>query len=505
MNKTIATLNFKDHDLKDIQVLYLYGVDLNLLPQIKKWLMEDEERYFVFLEDNLIQLEKLKNRKEYQQFLSTERASLHLLEEDIEKSLKEISWKNLFLSFKILPSKKENFLHVKTLLEHIHLGVNLVGFAYSDFGVNLFENLYLNMLNTKELVLGKDLENSFKDIPAIICGAGPSLDKNIFQLKELSDKVLLFAGGTALNILSEENIPIDFAANIDGKAPFDRFKKHSVWETIFFYQNQISNEAFKILHNKKVLSSNDLYPLEKWFYEKLKIDQPEVSTGWTVGTFLIKMAEKLGCSPIIFVGLDYSYKDVKYAKNMKEEQNNSLIETRDIDNQKVVTQKDWLLAKKWIEELARSSKGKYLNATEGGIGFENIENRKLSEVLDTLKTQTDLKALVHAKYQNSQMKKIKKKEVKKIIEKIKNSFLEVDVLCDEYLLEMQDLHYQDNIFIKFQKEIVYTHLIDPIWNIWKYVFDRLISDSKERTINKLLFFKKVIAEHLEIIRKVEDQ
>lgn len=68
-----------------------------------------------------------------------------------------------------------------------------------------------------------------KDVPAIIVGAGPSLDKNIEDLKLAKGKALLIACDTALKPLISHGILPDLFVVVDPKKPMELFERDEVW------------------------------------------------------------------------------------------------------------------------------------------------------------------------------------------------------------------------------------------------------------------------------------
>jgi len=61
------------------------------------------------------------------------------------------------------------------------------------------------------------LKDKFKNKPAVILSAGPSLDKNIENLKPYRDKVVVFCVGVAFKTAVKHGIIPDFVAVIDNK------------------------------------------------------------------------------------------------------------------------------------------------------------------------------------------------------------------------------------------------------------------------------------------------
>ena len=219
---------------------------------------------------------------------------------------------------------------------------------YRDFGIPQLTNVITNLSKGQEVKKGESLAGKFEGIPAIICGAGPSLEKDLDDLKKVCDKALIFSSGSSINIFSKNSIKYSFSASIDQNPYFKRFKNNHLFENnnIFFYQNQINHHNLSIVDtNKTLVADYGAYPLKSFIYEKLGIKQDVFEAGWTVTTFLIKIAYLLGCNPIIFVGLDLSYKKDKYARGVtKDKSEYELLKIKDKKGKIVFTQKDWLLS-----------------------------------------------------------------------------------------------------------------------------------------------------------------
>ncbi|NGX35964.1 MAG: hypothetical protein K1000chlam1_00800 [Candidatus Anoxychlamydiales bacterium] len=501
----IKNKNFKNFEKTD--VLCIYGQsspDFN--DQLKKWLKKKKNRKIIFLEDDIDKYKSLDDQ--ISKIFKKREVKSIFIKDSLDLDLKKIAWDCVYLDLKVIKSptdlRDSNFEKIENFLNEYHLGATLTSYIYSDFGINVFENFYSNLLNTDKFALFESMKDSCKNIPAIIAGAGPSIENDLDDLKKAYDKALIFTSGSSINIFSKNNIKYNFAASIDQNPYFKRFKNNHLFENnnIFFYQNQINRHNLSIVDgNKALVSDYGAYPLKGWIYERLGIKQDVFEAGWTVTTFLIKIATLLGCNPIIFVGLDLSYQKDKYAKGVtKDKSEYELIKIKDKKGEIVFTQKDWLLAKKWIEEFAKNKTTTFINASQSGLKIENVEESNLKALLKNLQNLQDLEGFTHTLYQNQEIIKLDKKKVIDVLTQIAKSLKKADFLCDEYMLEMEKNIFEDINLLKLQNEIVYIHLLDPIWQIWKPVIKREIPDDKMHLIiNKLLFFKNVIFEHLKLI------
>jgi len=497
-------------EAENSDVLCVYGLGLGYFYlAAKQWLKEKENRSLVFLEDEKEVFDKFSQTTLAKAISKDKRVKIYFFK-DLEKKSKEIAWENIFLEVKIisyLKDKQEKFKNIKKELERALLGVHLVASDYSDFGISHFFNVFSNVLKTPKIKLAKHLKNSFKDVPAIICGAGPSIEKNIDHLKQLTDKALILAGGSALNVLSENKIKPHFAASIDKEAPFQRFKKHKFFDVPFFYQNQMSAKNFSFLQKQKLLvGDNGEYQLEKWLYNKIGIEIDTFDTGWTVATFLLSLAHFMGCNPIIFVGLDCSFKNNRYAKGVKEgSENYTLIKAKDIYNQEIFTQKDWIEAANWIAEFAKDKE--IYNANGEGLYIKNVKEEKLLSLSkkNFLKTSKELAALTQQKLQKIEYVYLEKTE--KTVQEIMDNAQFCINLCIEALREMEE--GKSLAIEKLQSQFFYSYHLLPLWRIFYFVIKRELEKEESHhsfdfilLLNKIIFFKNVCEQFAAMSKRV---
>ena len=142
-----------------------------------------------------------------------------------EQTYKEIAWKFLFqpLSYQSTGAAREQ--EIFAALEHVRTGVHLAASDFSDFGKRVFANVVKNMERLPQSYDGSRWRGAFKNIPAVICGAGPSFAKNSAHLKTIAGRALLFGGGSALNVLAHAGITPHIAASIDPAPPRERWER----------------------------------------------------------------------------------------------------------------------------------------------------------------------------------------------------------------------------------------------------------------------------------------
>ncbi len=340
----------------------------------------------------------------------------------------QIAWDAVLLEMKIVgegPFRK--------MLEEAHRAAHLLLSDAADFGCQIAKNAYATRhLNVKD---GMQLKGAFANVPAIIVGAGPSLEINGHLLKNLQNRSLIFAGGTALKVIPARP---HFAGAIDKE-----FLKDNPHPTApLFFQHRMHPKNFTLFTGEKILFPDSHYE----FLQRERFD-----SGWTVGTFLTAVATLMGCSPIVFVGMDFCYKEGKKYANQKK------LET-------CKTPADWIMAKNWMEEWAdRHPNIEFLNATEGGVPFAKpIELQNL-----------DLA--------------VRKIDVNQMIQALPNA-PKIDWDAWKKSLSVQG-------------EWAYEKLLLPLWNLWSPLFLRALKSDphpEKIEINQKLFFQKVIEEHLHV-------
>ena len=134
------------------------------------------------------------------------------------------AWEHLFKPWELLGGDPQ-------IIGEWILGTELTLCLYNDFGVPLMTNVFENLHMKGEVKRADHLEGAFRGVPAIICGAGPSLSESIDALKELKDRALIIGGGSALAPLSRHHIPIHFSAALDPDPPTERFYRQNHFET----------------------------------------------------------------------------------------------------------------------------------------------------------------------------------------------------------------------------------------------------------------------------------
>lgn len=404
--------------------------------------------------------------------------------QEVLQAARKVGWKSVFQTAAVLDYAGQHDIasQFEKALKKNKEAAHLILSDWADVGESVLKHAFSHWNALPDVRPALALKNRFQGIPAVICGGGPSLKKNIHHLDP--DKALIFAGGSALNQLSIEP---HFGASIDRSAPNSFFSKHCFWQVPFFYQSRMNPANFSMLHGEKLYVPDGCYPAEPWLSGHELFDG-----GWTVGTFLTSLAAWLGCDPIIYIGMDLCYEeDRKYAFCETPCPSDALIETQNRFGQNVLTQRDWLMAADWMAELASRRWDKtFINATEGGLSLRSpIQEKSLAEVMKAATSQTDLLGRIHAEMMSLDWISIP-------LERMllwKKSLKRCLALCKKGLKGQKP--------VCWDQEIVYQMLLYPLWQIWSPLFERELEvDSQPMSLeeklrlNQILFFQRVLYE-----------
>lgn len=278
----------------------------------------------------------------------------------------------------LFPKQIENF--VKSLKRHItNLSVTWNTLVrYTDVkATNTFNNLpYLYEGYSIEELKGMLPD----DVPVIVVSAGPSLNKNIADLKKAVGKACIIATDTAMKPLLNAGIIPNLFVIIDGLKPGVLFEHKDLSKVPMVTMTGVSVEPMKYHKGKKFFYYSSS-PFEHQILtelgkkEKKSKTLPNLITGGSVANSAYSLGVYMGAKTIILVGQDLAmtgnrtHADGTFKDKMDEIDVNSgsYFEVESIDGGKVLTRDDFDRYRKWFEEYAKKWDNiTMVDATEGG-------------------------------------------------------------------------------------------------------------------------------------------
>jgi len=246
------------------------------------------------------------------------------------------------------------------------------------------------------------LFGAFENKPGIIVSAGPSLQKNIEQLKELRDRVVIIAVDTALRPLLNAGIEPHLICTGDPQEANWKHLRGTLTENAYLVAEPMTHPASLEFFEKRLFIASYGDKVMSWVNRFIP-DVGYVMCWGSVATMAFDLARKMGCDPIIFMGQDLSFPGGRtYAKGTyfeDEEKQDMSVEAfekkhrtytvKDIYDQDIKTNRQMFAYKEWFRtEFSRTEGSRIINATEGGILRDNCEIMTLKEASEQLARET---------------------------------------------------------------------------------------------------------------------
>ncbi len=268
-----------------------------------------------------------------------------------------------------------------------------------------------------------------RDIPAIIVAAGPSLDKNIKQLKKAVGKAFIISVDTAIRPLLREGIIPDMFVVVDPVKPLPLVQVPGA-EKIPLLASIFSSQEILAFHTgKKFFYKESVRFIDKLFHEN-HIEYKTLSSGGSVATLAYSLAYAVGIDRIILIGQDlalsnnkdhasgtvadeekYDTMSEEEVKEKKDYWSRQGFESGEIDTsdfqmvpgnveEMVPTRRDYKMYLDWYVDQIKGCKGyrsnlRVINATEGGARIDGTEVMTLEEAINEFCTkEVNVKSLI---------------------------------------------------------------------------------------------------------------
>ncbi len=256
-------------------------------------------------------------------------------------------------------------------------------------------NIIINLSYIFKSPKADDFFGMFEGIPAICVSAGPSLDKNIEEIKNAEGKALIMCVGTALKALLKHNINPDIVVSMDGdEANFKHFKDITEMPDTYLFAELGNYYQIQRKWNNKQVFFTMKRNFSGWV-EKLKGEYTPIKTGGTVAHSMIDLAYKLGADPIVLVGQDLAYAEGRtHASGTTYEgqkaENNKMIEVEGINGDTVSTSKSFLSMLSYFNNyFSKHTDRTYIDATEGGAKINHTQIMSLKEAIGIYTSNLD--------------------------------------------------------------------------------------------------------------------
>lgn len=278
----------------------------------------------------------------------------------------------------LFPKKMEEFISfLNRYLSSIEISWNTV-VRYTDVNAG---NVFHNMHYLYEGYSVEDLRGILpEDVPVIVVSAGPSLSKNIKDLKKAVGKACIIATDTAMKPLLNEGIIPDLFVIVDGLKPAELFEHKDISKCGMVTMTAVSKEPMDMHKGKKYFYySNSPYETELIrmidAMDERTIRVTDLPTGGSVATSAYSLGVHMGAKTVILIGqdlaltgnkvhVDGAFKDEKCEIDME---SGMYVEVESVCGGKVVTRLDFKNYLDWFEMTIKAwNHIQTIDATEGG-------------------------------------------------------------------------------------------------------------------------------------------
>jgi hypothetical protein len=151
----------------------------------------------------------------------------------------------------------------------------------------------------------------FAGKPMVIVAPGPSLSKNIDQLRDLQGKVVICCFSHSLKPVIAAGIIPDVIVSADPQDVRYHFATCDTSQS-FLVNAATVHPALFDLPARGVFTMAANGPIDDWLYDMLGETTPELIGGGSVATSAFTLAMRWKCEPVVFLGLDLSFPGGKY-------------------------------------------------------------------------------------------------------------------------------------------------------------------------------------------------
>lgn len=289
---------------------------------------------------------------------------------------------------------EEMYSIVIKLLKDKVLQVEMDRTTQQRFVLNHMENLLSNVFVARNAIFSEQFKDKFKGKKAIIVSAGPSLEKNVDQLKGNEDKYIIISGGRTLPSLLDRGIEPHFAVSLDPSYANFKLIENNLDAGVPIVLSMLVNKniAGRYKGEKIFFNNSGVINFDKYFFGR-KIDSLPVAG--TVATMQLSFAIYLGCDEVAFIGQDLALSDGKLhadiarttfekennINNLPEESLKDFVKVEGSVDKYVYTTYSLYTFARHFEEIIEmyKSKAKFYDCTEGGAKIEGTEVMLLSD------------------------------------------------------------------------------------------------------------------------------
>lgn len=385
----------------------------------------------------------------------------------------------------ILPSYERIFLEQTKLFIETFRNVVFRKKDYIISGKIFAKRMAINgILNIPKIIESPNIleghNGMFVGKPAVLVAAGPSLNDEYENLRNIKEKGLayIFAVGSAVNALLAQDIIPDGVFSYDGSIlntqVFQKIIEENLYQIPLIFGSTIGFETLQKYPGKVAnFIVRDDYIIDTFLKRKDGGNFTYINRFGSISTLTLQVLLNVGFSPVVLVGQNFGYRaDQFYAKGIQyikselvEEQKKTAVTTIDVYGNEILCSRVHIKMKTEMEELIKQLKTtNVINTTKGGAKIEGTHFIEMNEVINnylhtpfTVKDKwiEELRDNISFDYDH----------FSKILNGILNSFNDLRVICNRFDQLLEEM--------KKSSESKNYRQLEICFNKFDKLFDRL--------------------------------
>lgn len=263
-----------------------------------------------------------------------------------------------------------------------------VGTSVDDSLIGL-KNMFLNINEIVEYPGINSLYDAFKGKPAVLVASGPSLQSDIDKLKEIQDKALIICAQSTLKPLLLNGIRPHIVTSLERligvTESFNNIEPEDLEDVYLAACPVIPPEAYQVYTGPRLVVYRDFE-----HFNFLDLDKGKMRIKRSSANMSFKIADALGCDPIVLLGQDLCYAEnsrthvdgTNLGSEQEYYQQQETIYLKGNYKDFVETCRSWKGFHEDFEIDVEQYKGTCINATDGGAYIKGTVLMKFDQVIE---------------------------------------------------------------------------------------------------------------------------
>lgn len=244
------------------------------------------------------------------------------------------------------------------------------------------------------------LRGQYRGLAAVVVAAGPSLDRNLAQLRALQNKAVIICISRSAKPLERHGIRPDFLLHNEAQDYLHLIHDcTNLQQTAFVLDSQVHLKFARYPAQARFLYHATVNFAVPWLAQVLPNYQAApLETAGSVANEAFSFAHFLGCDPVIVIGQDLALTGGAYYAQAPDNQAfthaaNAIVPIDGYFGRPLQTFATYKSFAAWFAEqgqlLRKQQRAEFINATEGGAYLAGFRQQKLAQTVQQLRDRPD--------------------------------------------------------------------------------------------------------------------